>query len=150
MADLIRWDPFKDLFELKDVFDRFFSRNLPLAAKSKKDSLDSFWAPAVDVYDKKDRIIVKAELPGVDKKDVKITVDDDILTISGETKREEEVKEKDYYCSERIYGSFSRSVTLPVAVERDKVKASYKNGVLTIDLPKSKEAKGRVLEIPIE
>ncbi len=150
MADLIRWDPFRDLFELKDVFDRFFNRNLPLAAKSKKDSMDSFWTPAVDVYDKKDKLVVKAELPGVDKKDVKITVDDDNLTISGETKREEEVKEKDYYCAERSYGSFSRSISLPVAVERDKVKASFKDGVLTVDLPKSKDAKGRVLEIPIE
>ena len=147
MANLTIWRPITDLVNFGDVFERFFAR------RSGYDSdlfNNKFWTPAVEVVDKKDRLIVKAELPGIDKKDVKVNVENDYLTISGETKNEHEVKEKEYYYSERSYGSFSRSIPLPVEIETGKIKAAYKKGVLTIDLPKSEKAKPKEIDVKVE
>ncbi len=145
MANLIPWEPFTEMADIGTIFDRFFGRNL---AQLRRGFFgDGFWAPAVEVYDQKDQLIVKAELPGIDKKDVKVSVDGNILTIRGETKKEQEVREKDYYYSERAYGSFYRTLRLPVTVQKEKVKASYKDGILTIELPKSKEARAEDIEI---
>ena len=150
MANLVPWDPFREIRDVGRMFDRMFGKNL----SERRPVLDMLergvWAPTLDVYDKKDRLVAKAELPGMDKKDIKISVEGDVLSIKGETKKDEEVNEKDYYCCERAYGSFYRSVSLPVAVEKDKIKASYKNGILTIDLPKTKEAQEKKKEIEIE
>ncbi len=147
---LARWDPFKELEEIRDAFDRFFGRSLALK-KSEPSIFDSTpWTPSIDMIDKKDSIVVKAEIPGVDKKNIKVTFQDNTLTIKGETKREEEEKKGNYYYSERYYGSFSRTIELPVEIEKDKVKANYKDGILTITLPKSKEAESKETEITIE
>jgi len=145
MANLIPWGPFREMADIGTIFDRFFGRNLAQLRRGVFG--DRFWAPPIDVYDHKDYLIVKAELPGIDKKDVKVSVDGNILTIKGETKKEQEVKEKDYYYSERAYGSFYRTLPLPVAVQKEKVKASYKDGILTIELLKSKEARSKDIEI---
>jgi len=147
MANLIPWEPFRKMANIGTIFDRFFVRNLAQLSRGLSLFGDRFWSPAVDVYDRKDHLVVKAELPGMDKKDIKVSVDGNILTIKGETKKEQEVKEKDYYHSERAYGSFYRTLPLPVAVQKEKVKASYKDGILTIELPKSKEAGSKELEI---
>ena len=149
MANLIPWEPFRELVDIGTIFDRFFSR---MARRTRALGLwgEGFWSPAIDVYDQNDRILVKAELPGIDKKNVKVSVDGDILTIRGKTKKAQEVKEKDYYYSERAYGSFYRTLPLPVAVEKEKVKASYKDGILTIELPKTKEATSKENDIQIE
>jgi HSP20 family protein len=104
--------------------------------------------PAVDVYEEQDHVIVKAELPGLSKDDVQLTVDEDTLTIKGEKKKEEEVKEKDYHRWERSYGAFLRTIPLPVQVKSDAATAQFKNGVLTVRVPKS-EAPGRK-HIPIK
>ncbi|MDH5661902.1 MAG: Hsp20/alpha crystallin family protein [Elusimicrobiota bacterium] len=147
MANLIPWEPFRELADIGSIFDRFFGR----MARRRPGLLgEGFWSPAIDVYDQKDRIVVKAELPGIDKKNVKVSVEGDVLSIRGETKKAQEVKEKDYYYSERAYGSFYRALPLPVTVEKEKVKASYKDGVLTIELPKTKEAKAKETDIQIE
>jgi HSP20 family protein len=108
------------------------------------------WLPAVDVFERDDNVIVKVDLPGVDKKNVRIFVTDEEITIQGEMKREEEVKEKNYYRSERAYGKFSRTIPLPVAVDRDKAKASFKDGVLEVVIPKAKGAQARHVEITPE
>ncbi|MFB0527680.1 MAG: Hsp20/alpha crystallin family protein [bacterium] len=149
MANLIPWEPFRELVDIGNIFDRFFGR---MARRRPALGLfgEGFWAPAIDVYDKEDRIVVKAELPGIDKKDVKVSVDGDILSIRGETKKAQEVKEKDYYYSERAYGSFYRTLPLPVIVEKEKVKASYKDGILTIELPKTKEATSKETDVQID
>ena len=144
--DLFPVDVFRDLIDVRDTFDRFFSNIFP----AKRTSPASVWVPAIEMYDKKDKIIVKAEVPGVDKKDIKLTVEDDVLTISGETKREEETKESDYYSCERVYGAFSRSIALPTAADREKVKATLKDGILTVELPKLKGAQEKAKEIPID
>ncbi len=106
--------------------------------------------PSVDVIDKKDKIIVKVEVPGVEKEDIDISVTEDTLNIKGETKKEKEVKEEDYYCCERSYGSFSRSVDLPVKVQTDKIKANLKDGVLEVELPKVESEKPKEIKIEVK
>lgn len=150
MANLIPYRPFRELLDLEKVFDRFFDHGLFL----RKPSLDLWgngaWSPAIDIRDKKDRLVVKAELPGIEKKDLSVKVDGDTLTIKRESKKEQEAKEKDYYYTERSYGSFSRTVSLPTAVQKQETKASYKDGILTVELPKSKETLSKETDIPIQ
>lgn len=97
-----------------------------------------------------DRFVVKADLPGLEKDDVKVSVEDDVLLIQGEKKTEKETRKDDYYYSERTYGSFYRSIPLPASVTGDKVKASYKKGVLEVSLPKSEETKSKQVDIEID
>jgi len=94
--------------------------------------------------------VVKAEIPSVEKENVRISLSDNMLTIKGETKKEEEVKEEDYYYSERSYGSFARTLSLPSKVKSDKIKASFKNGILEIHLPKAEEAKPKEIKIEVK
>jgi len=142
---LIPFGSLGDLWNGRDIFDNFFP-----ALWGGKRPEKTFWSPSIDIYDKKASLVVKAEIPGVDKKDVKLSIDGDVLTISGESKNEEEVKEKDYYYTERSYGSFSRSIRLPDKVRKDKATAKFKSGVLTIELPKSKKDSLADREIAIE
>jgi HSP20 family protein len=107
-------------------------------------------APALDVYDDKDAVVVKAELPGMDKDDVHVDIAGDVLTVRGEKKKEETVEEQDYYCRERAYGAFSRSIRLPVEVQGDKASATFKKGVLEMHLPKTETAKRRCVSVKVE
>jgi len=106
--------------------------------------------PAVDLYEGKEEVVLKAEVPGLSKEDIKIDLTDSMVTISGEKKKEEEVKEEAYTYSERSYGSFSRSLQLPCAVKADKVKATFKNGILEVKLPKTEDAKKRHVTVKID
>jgi HSP20 family protein len=106
--------------------------------------------PAVDLYEGKEEVVLKAEVPGLSKEDLKIELTDSMLTVSGEKKKEEEIKEESYTYSERAYGSFSRSLQLPCAVKADKVKATFKDGILEVKLPKTEEAKKRHVTVKIE
>jgi len=108
------------------------------------------WLPAVDMLEKEDKLIIKAELPGVSKDDVSISVSDNVLTIKGEKKTEEEVKEEDYYCCERAVGSFYRAITLPANVDADKISATFKDGVMEITVPKVEEAKPKEIEVKVK
>ena len=153
---LIPWRPFSETMPWQDEVERMFGsflgsrlwpswngrRWLPIG-------LD-ISAPVVDLYDDKDQIVVKAELPGMAKDDIEIDIGDHQLTLKGEKKKEEETKEENYYRSERSYGSFTRVVDLPAEVQRDKVHASYKNGVLEIRLPKTEEAKKKEIKVKVE
>jgi len=103
--------------------------------------------PSVDMYDKKDEIVVKAEIPGVEKENINIYLTNDTISIKGEMKKEEEVNEADYHYSERSYGSFARTLNLPVKVQTDKVKASFKDGILEIHLPKAEEVKPKGIKV---
>lgn len=107
-------------------------------------------APSLDVYEEKDDVVVKAELPGMKKEQIEVTVTGDMVTIKGEKKEEEEVKEKDYYRRERSYGAFSRSVALPCEVKGGEVKASFKDGVLEVRMPKTEEAKTKAVTVKID
>jgi HSP20 family protein len=106
--------------------------------------------PVVDLYEEKDDIVVKAELPGIDKNNIEVNLTDHTLTIKGEKKKEEEIKEENYYRSERSYGSFIRTLELPKDVHTDKVKASFKDGILEVRLPKTEEAKAKEVKVKVD
>jgi HSP20 family protein len=126
------------------VWDSFFGER-PLARIWERE-----WAPSLDLSETKDNFVVKAEVAGMDAKDIKISLTGDLLTIRGEKKQEKEEKEEDYHVVERSYGAFSRSVRLPAEVESGKIEASYKNGILRITLPKSEKVKAKKVKIKVE
>ncbi len=148
---LVPWEP-KEIKHLRDFFDDLFDFEImPQSRRLRRRWLEGGeWSPPVDVIDKKDIILVKAELPGIDKKDVKISLSENTLTVRGERKEEQEVKKENYYCCERVRGSYSRTIALPVEIDKTKVKASFKNGVLEIILPKTEEVKPKEIEIEPE
>lgn len=143
------------LSDIERMFEEWFDdfRSRPFPRLWRPDFLRlrpiSLEAPALDVYEQKDDLIVKAEIPGLTKDEIDISLEGNTLTIKGEKKKEEEIKEEDYYRCERMFGAFSRSVELPVEVQADKVNASFKNGVLEIRLPKTEEAKKNVVKVKV-
>src|SRR6516162_2163742 len=145
---ILRWEPFRDLLAMQHRMDRLFNelgRDAPLY-REEAASL-SRWAPTADVYETGDNIVVKAELPGVDPKDLEVRIEDNTLFLKGERKLEKEVKEENYHRIERSYGSFTRSFALPSSVDADKTSAEYKDGVLTLTMPKREEAKRKTIKI---
>lgn len=135
------------LSTLRDEIDRLFEA--PLAEFVRNNQLLSGWAPALDVYEQKDDVVVRAELPGMKKEDIEVSLHDNTLSISGERKHEETHEGQEVYRSERFFGRFQRSVTLPTVVSADKVKAQYKDGVLTVTLPKAEEAKPKQINVNV-
>lgn len=142
------WDPFNLFRDVHEELERPFGRAI-LPAKP-WGNRKAFFAPDVDVKDEKDRIVVKADIPGIKKEELSITVKDDLLTLKGERKEAQEKKEKDYYYSERFEGSFVRTIELPAGVKASDVKATYKDGVLEITLPKDENARPREVKVPIQ
>jgi HSP20 family protein len=144
---IVRWSPFRGMVSLQDgmnsIFDEFFGR-----VPSRVEPEEGAWSPSVDISENNNAITINAEIPGMSKEDIKINIQDNTMTLKGEKKQEKEEKDANYHRVERSYGAFMRSFTLPTPVQADKVKASYKNGVLRIVLPKSEEVKPK--EIPIE
>ena len=151
---LVRWRPFEELErfrrEMDRLFEDFFGREWPVVRPAREIARVGIFAPAIDMYDKKDEIVIKAELPGLSKEDINLELTEDTLTLSGEVKREEDVKDADYYCCERAYGSFSRTIALPAKVKTDKAEANFKNGILEIRLPKVEEARPRQIKVQVK
>jgi HSP20 family protein len=152
---LAPWRSFGDLGrterEMERMFEDFFGRRMsPLWPSRWLGAGTQVSMPAVDVYQEQDDIVVKAELPGMDKDNIDVIVSDHLLTIKGEKKKEEEVKEENYYRSERSQGSFVRTVELPADVKSDQVKATFKNGLLEIHLPKTEDAKKKEIKIKVD
>jgi HSP20 family protein len=146
MSSLMRWDPFRDTLSLRNAMDRLFE--------------DSFVTPhvgwiaptsaagmALDVYETKEQVVIKAALPGVKPEETEVTITGDTLTIRGESKEENEIKEENYIRKERHFGSFARSVTLPTGLEADKAEATFENGVLTLKIPKSEQVKPKSIKV---
>jgi HSP20 family protein len=148
---IVRWEPFRDLVGLQDRMNRLFDEAFRGAGRPAEDdwSLGGTWAPAVDIYEQEGNIVLKAELPGVDAKEVDIRLENNVLTLRGERKLDNEVKRESYHRVERAYGSFTRSFTLPSVVDQDKIKAEYKDGVLRVTLPKKEEARPRQINISV-
>ncbi|OQB09711.1 MAG: Spore protein SP21 [Candidatus Omnitrophica bacterium ADurb.Bin205] len=144
------WDPFTDLERIQKEMNRMFNLSLAHEGNREIGILDGAWSPAVDIYDSKDNVMVKADIPGLTKDDIEVTVQGDTLFIKGEKKQEKEVKEKDYIRTERFYGNFQRAIRLPAEVQSDKVEATYKNGVLELVLPKSEKAKPKQIKLDIK
>jgi HSP20 family protein len=148
---LVRWDPFRELEEMSDRLNRMFSRPaLPRTNGNDKETMIvADWVPSVDVSETDGDYQIKAEIPDVKKEDVKVTVEEGVLTIQGERKQEKEEKGKKYHRVERSYGRFVRSFTLPDLVDEEKVKAEFKDGVLNLQLPKSEKAKPKAIEVAV-
>jgi HSP20 family protein len=146
---LVRWDPFRELEDMSDRLNRVISRPALPRTSGKETMVVADWVPSVDVSETEGEYQIKAEIPDVKKEDVKVTVEDGVLTIQGERKQEKEEKGKKYHRVECSYGSFVRSFTLPDLVDEGKVKAEFKDGVLNLKLPKSEKAKPKSIEVKI-
>ena len=141
---ITRWDPFRDMVSLRDAMDRLFEESF---IRPTTRFLGREAGPAMDVYETENEVVVKCTLPGVQPGDVDITMTGETLTIKGEIKADETVKSDSYYLQERRYGSFSRSITIPVPVVADKAEAKFENGVLTLTLPKAEEVKPKSIKV---
>jgi HSP20 family protein len=148
---IIRWEPFRDLVSLQERMNRMFDESFRGAGRgaAEEDWVGGAWAPAVDIYEQDGNIVLKAELPGIDPKDVDVRVENNILTLRGERKLDNEVKRESYHRVERSYGTFIRSFTLPNMIDTEKIKAEYKDGVLRMILPKKDEAKPKQISINV-
>ena len=149
---IVRWEPFRDLMGLQERMNRLFDESFRGIGRGGSDddwALGGSWAPAVDIYQQDGNIVLKAELPGLEPKDVDIRVEDNVLTLRGERKLDNEVKKENYHRIERTYGSFTRSFTLPNVVDTANIKAEYRDGVLHMTLPKREEAKPRQIQINV-
>jgi HSP20 family protein len=144
MRTIARWEPFRGVSTLQDEVNRLFKT----FDRSEESSL-SAWAPAVDIYETEQELVVKADIPAVDPKDLDIRVENNILTIRGERKFEKKVNEENYLRVERSYGSFARSFTLANTVNSEAIKADYQSGVLTLTIPKREEAKPRQIKVNV-
>lgn len=148
---IVRWEPFRELLTTQDRLNQLFNQTFgqALASEGQEDVSNRVWAPAVDIYETEQNLVVKAELPGVDPKDVEVRIENQTLFIRGERKFEKDVKEQNYHRVERSYGAFARSFTLPNTVNAEDVKAEYKNGILTLTLAKREEAKPKTIKIQV-
>jgi HSP20 family protein len=143
MSSLIRWEPMRDMISLREAMDHLFDEAFTRPTRA----LDSFRAPAIDMYQTDDEVVVKAALPGMKADQVQISVTGDLLTLKGEFKEKEETEEKAYHIREQRYGAFERSVMLPTQVQSDKAKAEFEDGVLTIALPKAEEMRPKTITV---
>jgi HSP20 family protein len=143
-----RWEPFRDLSDMQSEMGRLlegvFGRQMPGT------SLERVWTPAVDMYETKDDLVITAELPGMNEKDIKLSVHGDMLSLRGERMQVREVMPEGAYRGERWFGKFERTLPLPIPVQTDKVKAIYRDGVLTITLPKAEENKPKEIAIEVQ
>jgi HSP20 family protein len=145
---LVRWDPFRELEDMSERLNRVFSR--PSLRNSGKENLTvADWMPTVDISETEGEYLIKAELPEVRKEDVKVIVENGVLTLQGERRQEKEEKGKRFHRVERSYGSFVRSFTLPESVDESSVKAEYKDGVLNLHLPKSEKVKPKAIDVKV-
>ncbi len=150
---MVKWTPLKELEDMRRDMDRLFeeffgpsSRRRRWPARPETDLI----SPNIDVYDRQGEVVLKAELPGVSREDIDITVTKDAIILKGKVVRDEDVKDEHYYVRERVFGSFSRTLALPIEVESEKTSASFKNGVLEIVMPKKAEAKAKEIKVDVK
>ena len=145
---IVRWEPFRDLLSLQERMNRMFDESYR-GRQGAEDWMSGSWAPAVDIYEQNGNLVLQAEVPGLDPKDVDVRVENNVLTLRGERKLEQNVNKDNYHRVERSYGSFTRSFTLPNQVDTDKIQANYKDGVLRLTLPTREEAKPKQIAINV-
>ena len=150
MSTVTRWDPFKELEDVQSRLSTLFGRTPVKKNEGGREALTvAEWAPLVDITEDDKEYLVKAELPEVKKEDIKLSVDNDVLTITGERKFEKEEKGKKYHRVERSYGSYARSFTLPEDADAEKIAADYKDGLLAVHVPKTKQSKPKAIDVKI-
>jgi HSP20 family protein len=146
MSNLTRWEPEREMMTLREAMDRLFdeafTRSFSLSREAK-----TWSSPAIDMYQTDNEVVVKASLPGIKADEVQINISSDVLTIKGETKQEEEKKDRSWHIREHRWGAFERSVRLPTGVNSDQAQADFENGILTITLPKSEKVKPKTITV---
>jgi len=147
MAGLTKWEPWR---EMEDLFDRYAKSFGPLRLKMDEPMAVGDWTPRVDIAETDTEFVVKAEIPEVKKEDVHVTVDKGVITLRGERKQEKEESGKKFHRIERHYGSFARSFSLPENVDESRVTAAFKDGVLTVQLPKTAESKPKAVDVKVD
>jgi HSP20 family protein len=148
-VNLVKWDPIKELEDVSTRLNRMFGR-FPARAESGQEMLRvADWSPSADITETDTAYLIKAEIPGVQKEDVKVTVQDGMLTMQGERKMEKEEKGKKFHCIERSYGSFVRSFRIPDDADENSVKAEFKDGMLNVTLTKSAKAKAKSIDVSV-
>lgn len=154
LRSLVRWDPFKEMEremeELTERFNRILSRWPSRQASEREPMTVAQWAPVVDISETDSEYLIEAELPEVDKNNVKVTLQDGVLTIQGERKSQREEKGRKYHRVERSFGGFLRSFTLPEDADESKVKAEFKDGILRVRIPKTEKAQSKAVEVKID
>ena len=141
-----RWDPFRDLNMLQDRMNRLFD-DAGRGWQSDEPVSTTTWSPAIDIFETDGEIVVKAELPGMDRKDIAVHLENNVLTLRGERRFEKETKEENYHRIERSYGGFSRAFSIPMSVDEQSIRADYTDGILNIRLPKKEQAKPKQIKI---
>ena len=144
-----RWDPFRNMSDIQGEVNRLFESFLGRPAVSGVGSAVRTWVPVLDMHETKDEVVLNFELPGISEKDVVLSITGDLLTLKGERTANREFKDENAYAAERVYGKFERNVQLPMPVEAGKVKATYRDGVLEVKLPKAEEVKPKAIKIDI-
>jgi len=147
MMNLVRWNPWREMPAVHNRLNRFFDDPFFAIGRMDQAADPGLWNPAVDLYETDDHFVIKAELPGVDKNDIKVDLKDRMLTLSGERSHNNEVKEKNYYRKERTYGKFQRTFSLPADVDADGITAELKDGVLRVEVPKPENQKARQVTV---
>ena len=147
MAAVRRYDPFRELATLQERMNRIFDDTFTSASRREDEGLSATWTPPVDVLERRDRIVLTAELPGFAEDQVQLRFEDGVLTLEGERRFEKEVDEARYHCVERSYGRFSRSFRLPANVDEEAITATFVNGLLVVELPKREEVRPKSIRI---
>lgn len=147
MTAVRRYDPFRELATLQERMNRIFDDTLSGASRREDEALTATWTPPVDVLEKKDRLVLTAELPGFTEEQIQLRFDDGVLTLEGERRFEKEVDDTRYHCVERSYGRFSRAFRLPANVDEERISATFLNGLLVVELPKREEARPKSIRI---
>jgi HSP20 family protein len=143
---IIKYDPFRELRSLQDEMNRLFMTNLPRSIVQ-EDLATGGWSPSVDIYEGENEIVLEAELPGMSRDDFEVSIENNVITLKGKREFQKNQEGDNYHRVERSYGSFTRSFSLPRSVSAENTKADFKNGVLTVSLPKREEAKSRRIEV---
>ena len=147
---IVRWDPFRDVAALQDRINRIFNESFGRSQDLEDDVGLYDWRPPVDIYETNDGVVLKVELPGINKEDVSVEIKDNVLTLKGERLLDPEINDENYYRKERSFGKFNRSFSLQEPIKPDLIKASFKDGVLTIEIPRPEEEKPKQVTVNIE
>ena len=150
MAIVRWWDPVRDLSSIQEKMNQLFEDTFSRTRGRDEALGKGMWTPAVDIFETEEAVVVKAEIPGVERDQISVEIKDGILTLHGERKFEKEVKEENYHRIERAYGSFHRSFSLPSSVEQDKISAKFNQGVLEVTLPKKERAKPKQIKVDVK
>lgn len=145
---IVRWEPFRDLVTTQESFNRLFNQTFSQLFEGSEPGVRT-WTPTVDVYETEQNLVLKAELPGIDPKDLEVRVEDGTLYLRGERKTDRDLKEGNYHRIERSYGAFNRTFALPGSIDADRVAAEYKSGVLTLTIPKKEGAKPKTIKVQV-